>query len=224
MKNLVIFGTGKISDMAWYYFTHDESYKNKYKIVGFSEEMENDKTDEKYFHNIKVYDFNTIENVFSPENTVFFVPISARNLNKFRERIYNEVKQKGYQMISYISSKATVLTEDIGENCFIFEDNTIQPFVKIGNNCVIWSGNHIGHHSNIGNHVFITSHVVICGLCNIEDYCYIGVNSSIKDKLTIAKNTVIGMCACITKNTESYKVYIGIPGKAVKDCDDNIEL
>lgn len=222
MQKLVIFGTGKIADMAWYYFTHDESYKNKYNIVGFTEEM-NEQQD-KQFHDIKVYDFKNIENYFSHQDTVFFAPISARNLNKFRERIYNEVKQKGYKMISYISSKATVLTEDIGENCFIFEDNTIQPFVKIGNNCVLWSGNHIGHHSIIGDHVFITSHVVICGLCHIDDYTYIGVNSSIKDHLIIAKNTVIGMCACVTKNTESYKVYIGIPAKAVKDCDDTIEL
>ena len=224
--NLIIFGTGKIAEVAYYYFTHDLHYKEKYNIVGFTEEMELETT--KYFYDIKVYNFESIfesiKEKFSSENTVFFAPISARNLNKFRERIYNKIKQMGYKMISYISSKATVLTEDIGDNCFILEDNTIQPFVKIGNNCVLWSGNHIGHHTQIGNNVFITSHVVISGMCNIEDYTYIGVNSSIKDQLVIAKNTVIGMSACVTKNTESYKVYIGIPAKSVKDCDDNIEL
>jgi hypothetical protein len=45
-------------------------------------------------------------------------------LNKIRTRIYNEEKEKGYKFISYISSKATVLTKEIGENCFILEDNT----------------------------------------------------------------------------------------------------
>ena len=53
---------------------------------------------------------------------------------------------------------------EIGENCFIFEDNTIQPFVKIGDDVVLWSGNHIGHHAEIGDHCFISSHVVISGL------------------------------------------------------------
>ena len=70
-------------------------------------------------------------------------------------------KKKGYDFYSYVSPKATVLTNKIGENCFILEDNTIQPFVEIGNNCVLWSGNHIGHHGKIDDHVFITSHCVV---------------------------------------------------------------
>ena len=222
MIDLIVFGTGKIAEMAWYYLTHDDNYKNKYNIVGFTEEMDVDEN--KYFHNIKVYNFKNIENIFSPETTMFFAPISAKNLNKFRERIYNEAKNKNYKFISYISSKANVMTDNIGDNCFILEDNTIQPFVKIGNNCVLWSGNHIGHHSIIDNHVFITSHVVVSGMCNISDYSYIGVNSSIRDQINIAKNTVVGMCACITKDTETYKVYVGIPAKPVKECDDTIEL
>lgn len=219
--NLLIFGTGNTADMAYYYFTNDNKYKNDYTIVGFVEE---NCYDNKLFHNIPVYDFSNIEDHFNITNTFFFAPISANNLNKLRERIYKEIKQKGYKMISYISSKATVLTDNIGENCFIFEDNTIQPYVTIGDNCVLWSGNHIGHHSTIGNHVFITSHVVVCGLCYIKDYSYIGVNSSIKDHLIIAENTVIGMNACVTKNTEPYNVYVGIPAKSVKVCNDSISL
>ena len=75
--------------------------------------------------------------------------MTGKNLNRIREKIYNEGKKKGYDFYSYVSPKATVLTNKIGENCFILEDNTIQPFVEIGNNCVLWSGNHIGHHSKI---------------------------------------------------------------------------
>ena len=53
----------------------------------------------------------------------------------------------------------------MGDNCFIFEDNTVQPFVTLGNNLVLWSGNHIGHHSTLRDHCFISSHVVISGFC-----------------------------------------------------------
>ena len=57
---------------------------------------------------------------------------------------YDEGLAKGYAFISYISTRATVWTRDIGVNCFILEDNTVQPHVKIGSNVIMWSGSHIG--------------------------------------------------------------------------------
>ena len=61
---------------------------------------------------------------------------------------YDDAIRRGYTLISYVSSKATTFPGfTCGDNCFILEDNTIQPFVTIGNNVVMWSGNHIGHHT-----------------------------------------------------------------------------
>ena len=58
-----------------------------------------------------------------------------------REARFKAAKKMGYTCVSYVSSKATTWPDlDIGENCFIFEDNTIQPFVTIGDNCILWSG------------------------------------------------------------------------------------
>jgi hypothetical protein len=81
------------------------------------------------------------------------VALSYSKLNAVRKDKYLAVKALGYALASFISSRATVLNEGrIGENCFLFEDNTIQPFVTIGKNVTLWSGNHIGHHSVIDDH------------------------------------------------------------------------
>ena len=117
----------------------------------------------------------------------------------------------GYELISYISSKATILSSQIGENCFILEDNTLQPFVKMGNNAVIWSGNHIGHHSSIGYNVTITSHVVISGHCNIGNNCFLGVNSTISNGVTAAEGTLVSLATVIESNTGHWSVYKGNP-------------
>jgi acyl-[acyl carrier protein]--UDP-N-acetylglucosamine O-acyltransferase len=85
-------------------------------------------------------------------------------MNNMRKAVYEQGKEMGYEFISYVSSKATVCDNKIGDNCFILEDNTLQPFTEIGNNVVMWSGNHIGHHGKIEDHVFFTSHVVLSGL------------------------------------------------------------
>jgi sugar O-acyltransferase (sialic acid O-acetyltransferase NeuD family) len=135
-------------------------------------------------------------------------------MSQLREAIYTQAEMKGYTCISYVSSKATVFSNvKIGKNCFILEDNTIQPFVTIGNNVVLWSGNHIGHHSVIKDHVLFTSHVVLSGHCVIEPYCFFGVNATLRDGLHFAEGTLVAMGACVTKDTEPWGVYTGVPAK-----------
>lgn len=137
--------------------------------------------------------------------------MSPRNMNRERERVFNEIRAKGYRMISYVSSKATLFDNEIGENCFILENNTLQPFSRVGNNVVLWSGNHIGHHSHIHDHVTFTSHVVMSGHCDIGAYSFLGVNSTLRDGIRIAEGSFITMAAAVMKNTEPWSVYKGNP-------------
>ena len=127
--------------------------------------------------------------------------MTASKMNHNRRLLYETGKAKGYQFISYISSKATVLTDRIGENCFILEDNTIQPFVTIGNNVVLWSGNHIGHHSTIHDHVFFTSHIVLSGHCIVHEHSFFGVNATIRDATEIGEGTLVAMGADPSRRT-----------------------
>jgi sugar O-acyltransferase (sialic acid O-acetyltransferase NeuD family) len=215
---VIIFGVGNIAEVAYYYLVND----SQYDIVGFTIEKEFKKDNQKF--KLPIIEFEDIEKHYNPNDFHLFAPCSGTNLNKYRERIFNQGKKKGYKFISYISSKANVFTEKIGENCFILEGNIIQPYTEIGDNCILWSGNHIGHHSIIESHVFITSHVVISGMCCVKKYGFLGVNSTLKDNITLEEGTVIGMSASVTKNTEGNSIYIGLPAKKYKDCDNTIIL
>jgi sugar O-acyltransferase (sialic acid O-acetyltransferase NeuD family) len=127
-----------------------------------------------------------------------------------RKEKYLAAKALGYTLASYISSHATVLNEGrIGDNCFILEDNTIQPFVNIGNNITLWSGNHIGHHSTIQDHTFIASHVVVSGGVHIGEQCFIGVNATLRDHITVEDKCVVGAGALLLANAEQEGVFIG---------------
>jgi len=217
-KKIIIFGSGNVAEVAYYYLLNDSNHE----IIAFSCEKEYITNKDKF--NLPVVPFEDIEKIYPPSEFYLFAPCSGNHLNRYRERIYNEGKKKGYNFISYISSNANVFTKDIGENCFILEDNTIQPYTKIGDNCVLWSGNHIGHHSVIEDHVFLSSHVVICGECLIKKYCWLGVNSSIRNNLILEEGTVVGMDASVVKNTEGNAIYLGIPAKLYKKCDESIVL
>ncbi len=208
MARVVIFGVLDTAELAHYYLTND----SEHEVVAFT--VSKEYLDEDTFKGLPVVPFEDLEHIYPTESYKLFAPMTARKMNQLREKIYNEGKEKGYDFISYISSKATTFDNEIGENCFILEDNTIQPFTKIGNNVVLWSGNHIGHHGEIKDHVFFTSHVVMSGHCTIESNCFFGVNATIRDYSTIAKGTLLAMGASLNKQkTEEWSVYVGNPAK-----------
>lgn len=203
MMELVIFGLGDFAEVAKFMFEHDSNYKVAAFAVDRAYKTQNT------FCGLPVCDFENIENEYPPEKYAMFIAIAYAKANQAREAKFHEAKKKGYTLASYVSSHATcyIPMSDIGANTFIFEDNTIQPFVKIGDNVILWSGNHIGHHARIGSHVFIASHVVLSGWTTVGNNSFIGVNATVNDHVNIAERCVIGSGALITKDTEPDSVY-----------------
>lgn len=204
IKKLIIFGAADAAELAHYYFSTDSDRE----VVAFSVDAEYMKTDE--FCGLPVIPFEDISRVYPPSNHEFFVAIGYSRLNQARKEKYLGARALGYRLASYVSSYATVLNGGrIGDNCFILEDNTIQPFVTIGNNVTLWSGNHIGHHSTIHDHCFLASHVVVCGGVEIGEACFIGVNATLRDRIKVGEKSVIGAGALILRNVEPEGVYVG---------------
>lgn len=212
MAKVIIFGLQDFASLAHFYLKHDSDYE----VAAFTATREY-LPEERTFEGLPIVPFEEIEIAFRPSDFRFFAPMSHHKMNRVRESIYTQAKGKGYELISYVSSKATVFPDaQIGDNCFILEDNTIQPYTSVGNNVILWSGNHIGHHSVIKDHVFMTSHVVLSGHCTVEPYSFFGVNSTIRDGLHIAEGSLITMGACVTKDTEPWGVYDGVPAQKRK--------
>jgi sugar O-acyltransferase (sialic acid O-acetyltransferase NeuD family) len=205
MKDVVIFGSAQFAELAYVYLAEDSPYN----VAAFT--VQQKFLDKRSLFGLDVVPYEQIEDRYPPDKYAMFVAMVYTKLNKAREKIYLDCKAKGYDMISYISSKAFHLGHtEIGDNCFVFEANVIQPFTTIGNNVIIWSGNHIGHHSKIGDHCFIASHAVISGNCNIGSNCFIGVNATLRHGVTVANNCVIGAGALILRDTVENGVYKGI--------------
>lgn len=205
-KKIIIFGLNDFAELAHYYISNDTNDE----VIAFCVNKEF-LPELKYFKGLPIVSFEDIEDIFPADSYHFFAPMAPNKMNQQRQSVYERIKTMGYRFYTYVSTKATVLTDKIGDNCFILEDNTIQPFVTIHNNVMIWSGNHIGHHSTVENHVMITSHVVISGHCIIGSNSILGVNSAIRDGVNIAQGTFVAMASCILQNTEAWSYYKGNP-------------
>ena len=203
-KNLIIVGNTSFAEIAYEYFQHDSDYE----VVAFSVERD-------YLHAPRLFDlpvvaFEELETAFAPAKHSFFVACTYTQRNQLRTRLYRYAKKKGYSPASYVSSNAFVWRNcDIGEHCFIFEDNTVQPYTRIGSNSVLWSGNHIGHHSTIADHCFISSHVVISGHCEIGRSCFLGVNSTVSNNVVIGNDCVVGAGALVIGDVPDNRTVVG---------------
>lgn len=203
MDKIIIFGTGDIAQIANYYFDIDSPYE----VVAFT--VDNEYLDGDSYEGKPLVAFEDIKSLYPPSQYKMFIALSYSKMNGTRENKYNIAKELGYELVSYVSSKCSYMSQYThGDNCFILEDNTIQPFVKIGNNVTLWSGNHIGHHSEIHDHNFISSHVVVSGHCIVETNCFLGVNATIGHKVTLAKHTLLGAGCTVSKNTEENTVHV----------------
>tara|TARA_Y100000385_G_C12814927_1_gene517761 strand:- start:25 stop:711 length:687 start_codon:yes stop_codon:yes gene_type:complete len=205
MKNkIILFGTGEISELAYFYFTND----SQYEVVAFCCDKEYKKADS--FCDLPLFSLEEIISEFPPKKYKMHVALSYSRLNQTRQDKYHQVKKNGYELVNYISSKSVYWNDlEIGDNCFILENQTIQPKVKIGNNVMIWSGNHLGHGCSIDDHTYLSSHICISGHTNIGKRCFIGVNSHFKDFINIGNDVVIAMGTSVNRDIDSGSCVIG---------------
>jgi len=217
-KPVVIFGTGEIAELAHYYMVNDSNFE----IVAFT-------ADKKYitedtFLNKPLVAFEEIEKHYPSSDFAMHVALSYNKLNLIREQKYHEAKSKGYELVSYVCSKSVFWNDlSVGDNCFILENQTIQPTVKIGNNVMIWSGNHLGHGCVIKDHTYLSSHICISGHTVIGERCFIGVNSTFKDFITVGDRVFVAMGALVTKDIKNDSVILG-PKSTILTGEDEISV
>jgi len=217
-KKVIILGTGDFARVAYVYLREDSPLE----VAAFT--VHEERMERKELFGLTVTPFERLEQTHPPDQFGLLVAVGFKRVNRARADVYDECKRRGYELISYVNSRSIHWGEiKIGDNCFILENNVIQPFVEIGNDVVMWSGNHIGHDVTIGDHCFISSHAVISGNVKIGSHCFVGVNASFRDGVTVAADCVIGAGAVILKDTEQGGVYgakhtpaLGIPSSELK--------
>lgn len=84
-------------------------------------------------------------------------------------------------------------------------DTVIQDYVKI--DALV----HIAHNDNLGKNTEIPAGVIIGGFVNTGERAYMGINSSIRNRINLGSDCVVGMGAVVTKGVEDGKTVIGNP-------------
>ena len=207
-EKVVIFGATEMAMMSHFYLTHDSPHE----VVAFT--VDRGFIKEETFLGLPVVPFEEVEFIYPPGDYKMMVAIFYGRVNKTRAEKYFQAKTKGYDLISYVSSKAITWPGLVaGDNSIILESTVIQPFAEIGNDVIVMSGSVVGHHCVIKDHCFLAFHVVVAGCASIEPYCFLGANSTIRNNVIVAKECIIGAAALVLENTQERGVYKGRPAE-----------
>jgi len=202
-KKLIIFGTGKIADVIYYYAKEECGFE----VVAFT--VNEEFNDIREFNGLQVHNFEKIEERFPSSDYEMFVAIGYHDLNGLREQKCDEALSKGYELISIISPNTNLPSNvTFGYNCFIMPPALVHPHVEIGNNVFIWNGAMVGHHSKLGDNVWLTSSCNISGNVKIGRNTFLAVNATVGHSILIGDKCFLGANSLITKDAPEKSVFV----------------
>lgn len=119
----------------------------------------------------------------------------------------------GTKFFSFIHPTAQIMGSNIsiGEGSFIGANSIITTDVTIGKHSLLNRGVHIGHDSIVGDFFSAMPNVVISGNVNVGNCSYFGTNSSVKEKITICDDVIIGLNCGVVKDINKKGMYVGTP-------------
>ena len=207
MGNIVIYGETEFAERIFSYikfenaanvlaFTNARSYKEKESIQG-----------------IPVIAFEELDKEFAGIEFKILIAIGYAQMNNIREKIYKECKAASYDIATYISKTAILYSQNIEEGCIVMPNVYVGPNSKIGKCNIIASSCCLSHDNKMGNFNFISSSVVFGGHSKVCNNCFIGLNCTIRDSITVEDYSLIGSASNLLKDTEKHCVYVGNPAR-----------
>ncbi|MDN5067869.1 NeuD/PglB/VioB family sugar acetyltransferase [Aliarcobacter butzleri] len=157
--------------------------ENKYEIIGIVDTKEN--------IGKKVLDYNIIacdddlETIFlSCKNAL--ITVGQIESNKIRVKIYNKLKEIGFNLPVIISPLAYVSNHSsIEEGTIIMHHALVNANTKIGKNCIINTKALIEHDCIIGDNCHISTASVLNGGVRVKENSFFGSNATSKQSIEI---------------------------------------
>jgi sugar O-acyltransferase (sialic acid O-acetyltransferase NeuD family) len=211
MSRVVIVGAGTTASLAHTYLREDSPHE----VVAFAVEREHVRDDT--LMGLPVVPLDEVVERYPPTDHSAFVAVGYGRVNRFRAGMCEQVKALGYRLISYVSTRADIWTDqEPGENAFIMPRVVIEPFARLGADIILWTGAHVSHHTDIGDHCFLSSHAIVGGHSSLGAYSFLGVNAAIRDGVSVAEACVIGAGATVLRSTRPRQVIAGPGGQLLE--------
>lgn len=187
---------------------------NEYEIVGVTD---NNKIGEKLLDVPIIGNDDMLPELFKSGVKNAFVSLGALNNIEVRDKIYNKLKNVGFNIPKLIHNKAVVSPyTEIHDGTCIMAGAIVNAGAVINENCIINTSSVIEHDCIIGRNTHVSPRSCIAGGCSIGENSHIGAGCCIIQGINIGSNVVIGAGAVVLKDIKDHVTAVGIPAKIIK--------
>ncbi|MEA4828309.1 MAG: acetyltransferase [Clostridium sp.] len=187
---------------------------NEYEIVGVTD---NNKIGEKLLDVPIIGNDDMLPELFKSGVKNAFVSLGALNNIEVRDKIYNKLKNVGFNIPKLIHNKAVVSPyTEIHDGTCIMAGAIVNAGSVINENCIINTSSVIEHDCIIGRNTHVSPRSCIAGGCSIGENSHIGAGCCIIQGINIGSNVVIGAGAVVLKDIKDHVTAVGIPAKIIK--------
>ena len=140
--------------------------------------------------------------------------------NYTRYKVIKDIKKKKLKIKFYkVISKNAVINGDvkIGNGTVIFSGSVISNESKIGRHCFIGPNSTLEHNNVFHNFSSCGAGVNCGGNVKLGEFSFLGIGSSVKHKVKIENNCIIGGHSLVLKNCKKNSLYFGVPAERKKE-------
>ena len=194
---VVIMGTGDFASIVYQILK-----RQKREVAAFCVDDEYLQGTGIDFQGLEVVGTSVLEDIYPPDRYVIVLGLIGKPLFDVREVMFRKWKEKGYSFPN-VTDTYTGYAAEIGEGNIIMQNVSIGYDTHIGDCNIIWPGAVFPHNNYLGSFNNVAPTAAFCGYACAGSHCYIGANSVIKNRISVADYTFVGACSYVRHDTQS---------------------
>jgi UDP-N-acetylbacillosamine N-acetyltransferase len=135
-----------------------------------------------------------------------------------RDRLIDELDTQGVGLKTVIHKSAVVSnTALMGRGVYLGPNTVVEAKAVIGDGVIVNAASVICHESIIERAVAVCPNVVIGGKTKIGVMCWVGIGSTLIDKICIGKCSYIGAGSSVVNDLPEHVLAYGVPARVIRE-------
>jgi len=212
MVKIALIGSREMSQRLTYFFESTGFGQ----VVGLFDDFESEGTI-KFDKPIlgKVADIPALYKKGAFESVAIAVGYSHR---RFRKEAFEFVKRHQIPPVTFVHPTSYVdEAATIKAGCVILANCTIEMYTELHENVYLGATSFISEGAKIHAHSYCSAATKLAGGAEVGECCFLGINTTVIDRIRIGMNVQTAAGAVVTKDTASHVLIAGVPAVVKKE-------
>ncbi len=171
-----------------------------------------------------VLTFEDLGEIFPQRDVQIILTVGYTNMNRNRLAVARHIKEEGYLLASFVSRKALLAADEVGEGNVVMPGAVIEPGSRLGSCNIIQPNSVVSHDDFIGDGCFLAPASVLAGSVTLGDGCFIGANATVRNGVTLGHHVLVGAGAYVSHDLPDEAVFVPAQGALLPKESSSIRI